>query len=83
MDDRQDLSDLPAGENRESTRDDATPQGDHAIIETKVSPDGTAAEGDDAPAKAAKKHLPWGFIVLGVVVLAGADRRRLVLVFHA
>jgi membrane fusion protein, multidrug efflux system len=72
MDDRQDLSDSPAGENRESTRDDATPQGDHAIIETKVSPDGTAAGGDDAPAKAEKKHLPWGFVALGVVVLAGA-----------
>jgi membrane fusion protein (multidrug efflux system) len=72
MDDRQDPSDSPAGENRGSTRDDGTPQDDHAIIETKVSPDGTAARGDDAAAKAAKKHLPWGFIALGVVVLAGA-----------
>jgi len=70
MDDRQDLIDSPARENRESTRDDATPQGDHATIETKVSPDGAAAGGDDAPANAARKHLPWGFIGLGVVVLA-------------
>jgi membrane fusion protein, multidrug efflux system len=71
MDDRQDLIAAPAGEYRQSTRDDATPQRDHAIIETKVSPDGTAARDDDAPTRAAEKHLPWGFIALGVVVLAG------------
>jgi membrane fusion protein (multidrug efflux system) len=71
MDDRQDLIDPPSDENRESTRDDATPQGDHPTIETKVSPEGTAAEGDDAPGKVAEKHFPWGFIVLGLVVLAG------------
>jgi membrane fusion protein, multidrug efflux system len=71
MDDRQDLIDSPVRENRQSTRDDATPQGDHTAIETKVSSDGTAAGGDDAPDKAAKKHLPWGFIILGVVVVAG------------
>jgi len=71
MDDRQDLIDSPSDENRESTRDDATPQGDHANIETKVSPEGTAAEGDDAPGKSAEKRSPWGFIVLGLVVLAG------------
>jgi membrane fusion protein (multidrug efflux system) len=62
---------LPARENRELTRDDATPQGEHTTIETKVSSDGATAGGDDAPAKAANKHLPWGFIVLGLVVLAG------------
>jgi membrane fusion protein, multidrug efflux system len=71
MDDRQDLIDPPSDENRESTRDDATPQGDHATIETKVSSEGTAADGDDAPGNAAEKHFPWGFIVLGLVVLAG------------
>jgi membrane fusion protein, multidrug efflux system len=71
MDDRQDLIDLPARENRELTRDDATPQGEHTTIETKVSSDGATAGGDDAPAKAANKHLPWGFIVLGLLVLAG------------
>jgi membrane fusion protein (multidrug efflux system) len=71
MDDRQDLIDSPSDENRKSTRDDATPRGDHATIETKVSPEHTAAEGDDAPGKAAEKHFPWGFIVLGLVILAG------------
>jgi len=71
MDDRQDLIDSPSDENRESTRDDATPHGDYATIETKVSPEGTVTEGDDAPGKAAEKHFPWGFIVLGLVVLAG------------
>jgi membrane fusion protein (multidrug efflux system) len=71
MDDRQDLFDAPSDENRESTRDDATPRHDHATAETKISPDGTASAGDDAPDKAPEKHSPWGFIVLGVVVLAG------------
>ena len=71
MDDRQDLIDSPSAENRESTRDDARPQGDHAIIDTKVSPDGPDAAEDDASADAEKKHLPWGFIILGVLVLVG------------
>jgi membrane fusion protein, multidrug efflux system len=71
MDDRQDLIDSPSDENRQSTRDDATPQGDRATTETKVSPEGTAAEGDDAPGKAAEKHFPWGFIVLGLLILVG------------
>jgi membrane fusion protein, multidrug efflux system len=71
MDDRQDLIDSPSCENRESTRDDATPRSDHANIENKVSPGRTAAEGDDAPGNAAEKHFPWGFIVLGLVILAG------------
>jgi hypothetical protein len=82
MDDRQDLIDSPSGENRESIRDDATPHGDHANIETKFSPDSAADGADDASAKVAKKHLPWGFIVLGVVVLAGLSGGGLVLVFH-
>jgi membrane fusion protein, multidrug efflux system len=66
MDDRQDLIDSPSGDNRESTRDGATPGHDHAAIETKISP-----EGGDTHSKAPEKHFPWGFIVLGLVILAG------------
>jgi membrane fusion protein (multidrug efflux system) len=71
MDDRQDPIDAPAGEHRESLHDDATSKGGHVAPETKASPGGKAAEGDNAAAAAAEKRPPWGFILLGAVVVAG------------
>jgi membrane fusion protein (multidrug efflux system) len=71
MDERQDLSDSPVREHPQSIRDDAAPPNDHAPEETKISTGSGAAKGNDPPAKAEQRKFPWGFVILGFVVVAG------------